>query len=65
MAFTFSFPVHQTAINAGTLMQWTKGYDVTGVVGEDVVSMLQKALQQKNVNIQVVALINDTVCNQH
>jgi hexokinase len=25
VGFTFSFPVNQTALNSGTLMQWTKG----------------------------------------
>jgi hexokinase len=26
VGFTFSFPVQQTSINSGTLIQWTKGY---------------------------------------
>lgn len=31
LGFTFSFPVNQTAINAGTLITWTKGFSASGV----------------------------------
>ena len=40
MGFTFSFPVLQTRINAGSLVEWTKGFSCPGVVGEDVVMLL-------------------------
>ncbi|KAI8917419.1 hexokinase-domain-containing protein [Entophlyctis helioformis] len=48
LGFTFSFPVQQTAINAGTLMHWNKGFQCSGVVGEDVVGQRHR-------------LVNDTV----
>ena len=32
LGFTFSFPVEQTAINGGTLIKWTKGFNVEGTV---------------------------------
>jgi hexokinase len=60
LGFTFSYPASQSAINEGILQRWTKGYDIDGVEGHDVVPMLQKALAEKNVPIDVVALINDT-----
>ncbi|KAH3676187.1 hypothetical protein WICMUC_002209 [Wickerhamomyces mucosus] len=60
LGFTFSYPASQDAINEGILQRWTKGYDIEGVEGKDVVPMLQKALSDRDVPIDVVALINDT-----
>lgn len=60
LGFTFSYPASQSAINEGILQRWTKGYDIEGVEGKDVVPMLQKALKEHSVPIEVVALINDT-----
>ncbi|ODV94583.1 hypothetical protein PACTADRAFT_50461 [Pachysolen tannophilus NRRL Y-2460] len=60
LGFTFSYPASQDAINMGVLQRWTKGFDIDGVEGHDVVPMLQKFISQKNVPINVVALINDT-----
>lgn len=60
LGFTFSYPASQIAINHGVLQRWTKGYDIEGVEGHDVVPMLQNALAERNVPIHVVALINDT-----
>ncbi|KAJ1553137.1 hexokinase A [Cladochytrium tenue] len=60
LGFTFSFPIHQTSINHGTLVQWTKGFTASGVVGKDVVDLLQEAFHRKQVNIEVTALVNDT-----
>ena len=45
--FTFSFPVEQTAINAGSLVHWTKGFTAKGVPGQDVVRLLNEALAAK------------------
>lgn len=60
--FTFSFPVKQTGTASGELVHWTKGFCATGVVGRDVVKLLNESLARKNLkNIRVVALANDTV----
>jgi hexokinase len=32
LGFTFSFPVNQTSISSGTLIKWTKGFSVNGMV---------------------------------
>lgn len=32
LGFTFSFPIKQTSIDAGTLIKWTKGFAVEGTV---------------------------------
>ena len=47
IAFTFSFPVTQSAINRGVLQRWTKGFDVSGVEGHDVVEQFESALQRE------------------
>ncbi|EER04606.1 Hexokinase-7, putative [Perkinsus marinus ATCC 50983] len=59
--FTFSFPMSQSAINHGKLIEWTKGFSATGVVGEDPATLLNKAFEEQGVPIYVAALCNDTV----
>ncbi|KAF9541783.1 glucokinase [Mortierella hygrophila] len=61
LGFTFSFPVLQTSINSGTLIEWTKGYTCHGMVGKDPAKFLQQALLSRNLNVNVSALMNDTV----
>lgn len=62
LGFTFSFPVKQTGVAAGKLICWTKGFHAKGVVGEDVVGFLSRALEKRGLyNIEVAALANDTV----
>jgi hexokinase len=61
LGFTFSFAVRQTAINRGVMMAWNKGFSNEGVVGEDVVELLQNAFRRRGLNISVAALANDTV----
>jgi hexokinase len=41
LGFTFSFPTEQSALNQGTLIQWTKGFNAGKCVGCDVVALLQ------------------------
>ncbi|TID13179.1 hypothetical protein CANINC_005035 [Pichia inconspicua] len=60
LGFTFSFAATQSAINKGVLQSWTKGYDIDGVEGHDVVPMLQDALDELKTPVEVTALINDT-----
>ncbi|EEQ41446.1 Hexokinase-2 [Clavispora lusitaniae] len=60
LGFTFSYPASQDNITEGILQRWTKGFDIEGVEGKDVVPMLQGAIQKLNVPVKVVALINDT-----
>ncbi|KAL2926301.1 Hexokinase-2 [Bienertia sinuspersici] len=61
LGFTFSFPVHQTRIDSGTLLNWTKDYDVQDSIGKDMVEELKAALEKRAININVSALLNDTV----
>lgn len=60
LGFTFSYPASQDNITQGILQRWTKGFDIEGVEGKDVVPMLQAAIEKLNVPVKVVALINDT-----
>lgn len=69
LGFTFSYPVEQTALNAGNLIRWTKGFEIKSVVGKDIVELLQKSIDNKlnsvdpekyPFTISCVALCNDT-----
>ncbi|KAI6893148.1 Hexokinase, partial [Hortaea werneckii] len=42
------------------LQRWTKGFDIDGVEGKDVVPPFEKALAERGVPIKLTALINDT-----
>ncbi|KAK2732342.1 glucokinase [Myotisia sp. PD_48] len=61
LGFTFSFPVFQNGINRGKLYRWTKGFDISEVVGKDVCLLLQAAIDERHLPVHVAALVNDTV----
>ena len=61
LGFTFSFPVQQYGINKGTLIRWTKGFDIHDTVGKDVCALLQKEIDVLGLPVRVAALVNDTV----
>uniref|UniRef100_UPI003AB02106 hexokinase-1-like isoform X6 n=1 Tax=Centroberyx gerrardi TaxID=166262 RepID=UPI003AB02106 len=62
LGFTFSFPCHQTSLDAGTLVNWTKGFKATDCEGEDVVELLREGIKRKEeFELDVVAIVNDTV----
>ena len=61
LGFTFSFACAQTALDAGTLLGWTKGFALVDGVGSDVVGMLRAALADAGSSLCVAALVNDTV----
>ena len=61
LGFTFSFPVQQFGINKGTLIRWTKGFDIHDAVGKDVCALLQKEIDALGLPVRVAALVNDTV----
>ncbi|CAF1128589.1 unnamed protein product [Adineta ricciae] len=61
LGFTFSFPCKQEGLASARLSTWTKGFTCSGVVNEDVVKLLQNAIDEKKINVQCVALVNDTV----
>ncbi|RYP42732.1 hypothetical protein DL768_010270 [Monosporascus sp. mg162] len=61
LGFTFSFPVMQFGINKGTLIRWTKGFDIPDAVGKDVCALLQQEIDKLRLPVKVAALVNDTV----
>ncbi|WP_378951726.1 hexokinase [Pelosinus sp. sgz500959] len=62
LGHTFSFPTHQTSLNTGTLIDWTKEIETQNVVGHDVTTLLTAALtRQQLTNVLPKAIINDTV----
>ncbi|KAH9998904.1 hexokinase [Xylariaceae sp. FL0662B] len=60
LGFTFSYPATQNYIDEGILQRWTKGFDINGVEGKNVVPLLEAALDERKIPIKVSALINDT-----
>ncbi|XP_018578067.1 hexokinase type 2 isoform X5 [Anoplophora glabripennis] len=61
LGFTFSFPLAQKGLTKGILERWTKGFNCSNVVGNDVVQMLNEAIDRRgDVQIQVCAILNDT-----
>ncbi|KAK4165776.1 hexokinase [Cladorrhinum sp. PSN259] len=60
LGFTFSYPATQNFIDEGILQRWTKGFDIAGVEGHNIVPMFEAALERRGVPIKLGALINDT-----
>jgi hexokinase len=60
LGFTFSYPCTQEYIDHGVLQRWTKGFDIEGVEGNDVVPLFEAALAKRGLPIKLTALINDT-----
>ncbi|XP_076229304.1 hexokinase A isoform X2 [Nomia melanderi] len=61
LGFTFSFPLTQEGLTKGYLVRWTKGFNCSDVVGQDVVALLEEAIARRNdVKIDVCAILNDT-----
>ncbi len=47
LGFTFSYPATQNYIDHGVLQRWTKGFDISGVEGHDVVPVFEEALAKR------------------
>ncbi|MGH0117349.1 UNVERIFIED_CONTAM: hypothetical protein FKN15_033444 [Acipenser sinensis] len=62
LGFTFSFPCKQTSLDAGILINWTKGFKTTDCEGEDMVGLLREGIKRhEEFDLDVVAVVNDTV----
>ena len=61
---TFSFPCKQLGINEAYLIHWTKEIATSGVEGSNINKLLGDALKEKNINVEPVAILNDTVGTQ-
>lgn len=49
LGFTFSFPCEQLGLTNGKLIKWTKGFNCSGVVNENIVELLDAAIKKRNV----------------
>uniref|UniRef100_A0A3P8RXX0 Hexokinase-2 n=1 Tax=Amphiprion percula TaxID=161767 RepID=A0A3P8RXX0_AMPPE len=62
LGFTFSFPCHQSKLDQGILLKWTKGFKASGCEGQDVVTLIKEAvLRKREFDLNFVAVVNDTV----
>ncbi|KAK9825122.1 hypothetical protein WJX81_000028 [Elliptochloris bilobata] len=62
LGFCCSFPVDHHALDAGSLIQWSKGFENPGGVGADPAKLLREAFQRQGVpRVHINALLNDTV----
>lgn len=62
LGFTFSFPCQQVGLTKGLLIKWTKGFNCLGVVNQNVVELLEAAIQRRNVSFsfsstQVISIL--------
>ncbi|CAD7013372.1 unnamed protein product [Ceratitis capitata] len=65
LGFTFSFPCVQTGLSRATLVRWTKGFNCSDTVGEDIGLMLKAAIARRpGLRIDMVAILNDTTGTQ-
>ncbi|XP_045467648.1 hexokinase type 2 isoform X1 [Harmonia axyridis] len=61
LGFTFSFPLVQKSLTTGILKRWTKGFNCSNVVGQDVVQLLLDAIERRgDIKISVMAILNDS-----
>ncbi|RFU26513.1 hypothetical protein B7463_g9818, partial [Scytalidium lignicola] len=61
LGFTFSFTFEQEALDRGTMLRWTKGFNIPDAMGRDICEMFQTEIDRLNLPVKVVALVNDTV----
>uniref|UniRef100_T1J8Y0 Phosphotransferase n=1 Tax=Strigamia maritima TaxID=126957 RepID=T1J8Y0_STRMM len=59
LGFTFSFAMDQKSLDVAYLISWGLSFNCSGVVGKDVVQMLNTSLRKKDVKVQVSAILND------
>lgn len=45
--------MQQLGLTKGMLIRWTKGFNCEGVVGRDVVEMLEEALKRRGVSSDI------------
>jgi hexokinase len=53
--------MHQTSINAGTLMYWSKGFACPGAEGKDPAALLDRAFSRQKFPVKISVLLNDSL----
>ncbi|KAF7845766.1 hypothetical protein BT93_L0723 [Corymbia citriodora subsp. variegata] len=70
VGIAWSFPIEQTSHYSGNIQPMGKGFHChEGIIGEDLANLIESACHQKNLNVRVRALINDSaatlLCNAY
>ncbi|CAJ2505453.1 Uu.00g128470.m01.CDS01 [Anthostomella pinea] len=61
MGLAWSFPVEQVSLGGGLLLGMGKGFLATnGLLGQDLGEIIKFACEQRNLNVQLAAIINDS-----
>ncbi|KAA0190045.1 Phosphotransferase [Fasciolopsis buskii] len=61
MAFVFNFPIKMLGPMSGLAVSFTKEFHCPALLGQEMVGGLQTAINKLGLNIEICALINDTV----
>ena len=61
LGFTFSYPATQARIDHAVLKTWTKGFDIADVEGHDVAAALRGKIVARNLPVELICVVNDTV----
>jgi len=62
IGFVFSYPCELLSIRSAKLLWWTKGFDIADCLQQDVVQLLQEALElNMSTKAKINAVMNDTV----
>ncbi|KAI8342186.1 hypothetical protein EDC96DRAFT_522336 [Choanephora cucurbitarum] len=61
MGVCWSFPIDQTSISDGKILRMGKGFTIEGIEGYDLAGLFEQSFKRRNVNVKVMALLNDTV----
>ncbi|NXJ74243.1 HXK2 protein, partial [Trogon melanurus] len=62
LGFVFPFSCKQTQLNKAELISWSKDFTCSDMEGKDIVELLQSAINKQELyNVEVIALMNDTV----
>ena len=64
LGFTFSFPLTQKGLTKGYLERWTKGFNCSNCVGNDVVQLLKDAIARRGVSRRrvILSVTSDVSC---
>ncbi|KAE8349251.1 hypothetical protein BDV28DRAFT_152071 [Aspergillus coremiiformis] len=61
MGLSWSFPVEQTSINSGLVIQMGKGFLCSnGTVGQELGDLIVQSCRKRNLNLQMGAIVNDS-----
>ncbi|QDZ18635.1 hexokinase [Chloropicon primus] len=61
IGFCFSYPMKQTGLANGEIVNWNKGFDIKDTFGKDLVELLEGSLSEYKIQGKVFAMVNDTV----